>query len=856
MIILYNMGNRQVNIKAMNKCITVDNNIVENGTPVVTSDCTNDKNQLFTYDTDTHQIKFLDKCLNPMSANLASGTLINLWDCNDLRSQQWYINQNGISNGADPNKCLAVQNSSIQNGVPLVIDNCNNQMNQLFMLVDPNRLFSKNPLIVRNNMIIPDGSLPNVQLSTLSPYHVLLSNENNKNILISPGTKLTSSSSEIICLGRISRFILAPLSALTMIYYHQGQTKEILFSNITPDHDLIYDINTSFTTTLQNELTNITSYYINSAMINYKINGVIKINNIISPGVFLISLYNNNTINFGPNDVDLNNFSPTVVNSTSSPAIVNIDIDDVKDYIVGPYTLINLGSISLYNSSSSPLLYKNLSGIKFSLTNIIIYPAAPLNSGYVNFFNDCKTSSMSVPALVGKYNIYNNIGTASIQNNGWNQSVYYSDANSENPLIIFGNKNINGLIVGPYTKVTLYKNSNFQGAMKILENNTTTEKNFNLCLENFAYVTSSIIIEFSSSYVGFGIITQKMILYAPNTDGITCQPPAPKSVKMDYIKNTQVASPYPSNIVKKSNIINNLNVSNLTKLGMNCNNNPLVSFGLTYTNLKADPEFIESKHPLQNITSINTPTKYYQTYSCDPKINYSNAIPYKQTVIINNFDDLHAVNIDCGSRAILAVNATANGNVYTYNYLCGDKVLNNITSYQSQPISIKSKDLSPLLNVSINCNNGQLLSYKLNVAIEPTGTASYYYNYKCSKNIPYSELNLETFDNIEKYSNIIFNDNNVEYHLICPIGYYQNINFPKGKIKIYGNGVMVDLKSNKKIDTFKCINNEVHNINNKFYSGIGIRQIKICNTQKIYLLTIFAIIIVFIIVCIVYRNKN
>lgn len=831
------MGNRQVNIKAMNKCITVDNNIIENGTPIVTSNCTNDKKQLFTYDTETHQIKMLNKCLNPISNNLAPGTLINLWNCTGSKNQEWYVKQNGISNGADPNKCLAVQNSSIQNGVPLVIDNCNNQLNQLFVLSDPNRLFTKNPLIIRDNMIIPNGSLPDVQLSTLKPYHVLLSNENGKNILISPGTKLTSSSSAITCLGRISRFILAPFSSIIMKY--QG-IKEIVFTNITPDHDLIYNINTSLTTKLQNELTNISTYWINSSMITYKINGIIKINNIVSSGIFLISKYNNNTINFGPNDVNLDNFSPTVLNGTSTPTIININIDDIKDYIVGPYTLISLGSnLTLYNSSSSPLLYKNLSGIKFSLTNIIIYPAAPLNSGYVNFFNDCKMTSTYVSALVGNYNIYNNIGTASIQNNGWNQSVYYSDTNSENPLIMFGNKNINGLIIGPYTKVTLYKNSNFQGAMKVLENNTTTEKKYNLCMENFANATSSIAIEFSSSYVGFGIITQKMISYIPNIDGNTCLPPPPKLVTIDYIKNNQAAVPKQNIVNKHGNIINNLDINNLTKLGMNCNYNPLIGFGLIQTNTNA--------------------SEYMQTYTCDSSINYSNAIPYKQTVIINNVDDLHNINIDCGNKAILAVNATAYGNIYTYNYLCGDKILNNIVSYQSNPIPIKSngsRDISPLANVSINCNGGQLVSYKLNVGIDQMGIAHYRYNYKCNNDIPRSELNLETFDNIEKYSNIIFHDDEIKYHLICPIGYYQNINFPKGEIKIYGNGVIVDFKTDKKIDSFKCINNKIHTINNKSYYGVGIRQLELCNNQKIYLLTIFAIIIILLIVFIFYKKKN
>jgi len=344
------LNKEYININTLNNCASFNNPNLTNGSPLVLSTCTGSLEQKFLYNPRSHEIKMNDKCLQIKNDN--NGTPIELWPCNNSKNQKWIYDKttSNFKSMDNVNKCMEVEHSSIKNGTPIQINTCNNNANQKFILTKP--ITSRIPLIIRSNIVIPQGTLPIIQLSKVKPYHVLFYNDRNENILIKPGITIDKDNEELKCLNKnnlpfekiVTKFILGPLSILRATYYSNDKNKTIIFANNTTEHDLIYD-QSCFNETMKYLLSEIYAYDINSSS-TFKISKTYPIPYDIFPGTLLVMKYDSKKSNFRP------------INEIST-----ITKNENNDYILGAYTFIILGNFIFYNSSDKPLYYQALEGI-------------------------------------------------------------------------------------------------------------------------------------------------------------------------------------------------------------------------------------------------------------------------------------------------------------------------------------------------------------------------------------------------------------------------------------------------------------------------------------------------------------
>jgi hypothetical protein len=82
-------------------------------------------------------------CLGVQGGSMTNGTQLIMWPCDGSLNQQWTlpnVNNSGsfeiplqIHNGADYNKCLGALNIGTTDGTPLVIWDCNDHADQLWL---------------------------------------------------------------------------------------------------------------------------------------------------------------------------------------------------------------------------------------------------------------------------------------------------------------------------------------------------------------------------------------------------------------------------------------------------------------------------------------------------------------------------------------------------------------------------------------------------------------------------------------------------------------------------------------------------------------------------------------------------
>ena len=129
-------------IKVKNKCVTLPNKQTANGTKIEIYDCLNLESQDFFYNSIDNTVRpMLDynKCLDLPNGSTESGTKLQLWDCNGSEAQKFLIpNPPGgtsdsiitnlfgtnIRSKKNPNKCVQLSNSNNNNGNTLELVNC------------------------------------------------------------------------------------------------------------------------------------------------------------------------------------------------------------------------------------------------------------------------------------------------------------------------------------------------------------------------------------------------------------------------------------------------------------------------------------------------------------------------------------------------------------------------------------------------------------------------------------------------------------------------------------------------------------------------------------------------------------
>nr|WBF70749.1 hypothetical protein [Megavirus caiporensis] len=500
------MGNANrvpINISSNDKCITVGDNIY-NGLQLESQPCNNESNQIYDHDPTTGEIKYGDWCIT------ARTSVPELRDCTGSDNQKWILSNDKIV--SNNNYCL-----SLDNMTPVLHD-CNNSSDK-FSYNIVNILSNNSPRIIRNNLSIPVGSLPTCQISILRPKQIVFVNELGKNIGFTANTVISKNGPELQCIGNIKKIILGPISTLVVSYLDYDNIKrDIIFKNGTLEHDLIYDLDTSFSSDFKKLIPNVTDYHIINDY-SVDINNTQILSNIhVKSGNILISSYSNNS----------NILSPINYNYFNSPSTnINITNNENRDYILGPFSAALLGDQYLYNSSKLPLLYRGLKGVVVArgITNTMF--AAPLNSGYAIFSTDCNFSGSKSMAIIGDYSI-------KISNhNNWIRNTVVPDSKYANPLIQLGDNSIASVAIGSYTKIILFSEDNYTGNNKIIENNSSNQTTHNLCKDNYSEITSSVKISYSESYVGYGLepYSGQQYMYQSLSN---CQPNSQYRVSENY----------------------------------------------------------------------------------------------------------------------------------------------------------------------------------------------------------------------------------------------------------------------------------------------------------------------------------
>ena len=140
--------------KDAGKCLDLDHSNLANGTNIQLWDCDNTDAQRWVYDGTTQQIRSginFTKCLDlrdghPVNwedmADVQSidGANVQLWDCQTIGSQQWFLERattvsladtfNRIHSALDLQKCIDVQKASTANGANIQLYHCHHASSQ------------------------------------------------------------------------------------------------------------------------------------------------------------------------------------------------------------------------------------------------------------------------------------------------------------------------------------------------------------------------------------------------------------------------------------------------------------------------------------------------------------------------------------------------------------------------------------------------------------------------------------------------------------------------------------------------------------------------------------------------------
>ena len=92
-----------------------------------------------------YDLKTLGRCLDIKGNGTASGTQVELWDCNGVGGQQWVPQPNGTLLNPQSGLCLTSPGGSTTNGVVLDIEACTGSAGQRF-IISPGPVFQSTPI--------------------------------------------------------------------------------------------------------------------------------------------------------------------------------------------------------------------------------------------------------------------------------------------------------------------------------------------------------------------------------------------------------------------------------------------------------------------------------------------------------------------------------------------------------------------------------------------------------------------------------------------------------------------------------------------------------------------------------------
>ncbi|NUR61844.1 MAG: cellulase family glycosylhydrolase [Catenulispora sp.] len=121
----------QVTQTASGRCLDVPGYSTASGTQLDLWDCNGGGNQSWNY-TATHLLTvYSNKCMQAGTGTVTAGAAVAIQDCTGLPAQQWTVNANGtITSGADSSLCLDTTASGTADGSTVVVATCSASVSQ------------------------------------------------------------------------------------------------------------------------------------------------------------------------------------------------------------------------------------------------------------------------------------------------------------------------------------------------------------------------------------------------------------------------------------------------------------------------------------------------------------------------------------------------------------------------------------------------------------------------------------------------------------------------------------------------------------------------------------------------------
>jgi len=843
------MGNSHgspVNIYSKNQCLSVPTTNIQPGMPLVTNYCSNEPEQVFSYDAGTKEITHGSWCLAVDNAAMPDGTWVKLYGCDGSMAQKWNVGQNQITSALNPSKCMNIGNNYHTTLSPELVPEppqnvtmfgCNNSPEQNFNLHLIQNGASVGPKIIRKGIVIPDDTIPSVQMSTLATSSLLLINNQGKNILVNSPVVLTVNSPEIKCLGTVEKFVITPLTVVRLEYVDQsGQKQFVDFVNGSLEHDFIYDQKTSFSQKFKDQINTILSYTV-TQIITVSRQSIRSINLAVKSGVILISKDNQNP----SKDITLDHFF--IPNNTTE-----IKAHETHDYLLGPFSAAVLGNQVFYNSGPTTLYYGGVTGITVVNGLTQVTSAAPLDSGYVKFYSDCQYRGSETTAYLGQYSYeIGHVNNSAPPNNLANQQ------NQQNPIKLMGPNKIASLILGPYTKVILYTSSQYDGRNQLFENNSASEVKYNLCSVHFNNITNSLKIDYAATYVGYGLIYKPPETFEAKTYQETCQQSHTPVTTPIVSVTTPAAFSSPVSSITFPKFADEIRTDNAV----------IAPISHLLTSLPRSPSSLQMLPTLPTLPTLPMlPTSSVSPISLAPVrqnlVQLSDSLTNSLTNIIktNNTQQNrpHRIHLNCQNKAIMGVKTNVDNNSIIYEYVCGDHDLQNVRTYH-RTVRDTNHNLPNILKQKVMCPDGeQLISFDLNSKFHKQENDQKIFQFDMTYQCGFDSKSVENFD--LSYS-VLGN----EYHFNYPTNLKKWLNVPKQNFTINGNNAIAYLKKfSGQIDQY-ILNKKPVEIMNHIYHQLSIEPMTIGTPSQVETFGsnasawIFLLVLVVLFVMLLYAAK-
>ena len=118
---------------AANRCLDVPNQATATGTQLNIWDCNGQANQQWTYTSASELTVYSGgslRCLDASGAGTANGTPVIIWTCHGGANQKWNRNGDGTIRNAQSGLCLEVGGTATANGSPVQLWSCTGANNQ------------------------------------------------------------------------------------------------------------------------------------------------------------------------------------------------------------------------------------------------------------------------------------------------------------------------------------------------------------------------------------------------------------------------------------------------------------------------------------------------------------------------------------------------------------------------------------------------------------------------------------------------------------------------------------------------------------------------------------------------------